>query len=29
MIVPNLVAVFLLAPTVLKLLKEYFEKEKV
>ena len=29
MIVPNLVAVFLLAPTVLKLLKEHFEKEKV
>ena len=29
MIVPNLVAVFLLAPTVLKLLKEYFEKEKI
>ena len=29
MIVPNLIAVFLLAPTVLKLLKDYFEKEKV
>ena len=29
MIVPNLVAVFLLAPTVLKLLKEHFEKEAV
>ena len=29
MIVPNLVAVFLLAPTVLKLLKEHFEKETV
>lgn len=29
MIVPNLVAVFLLAPAVLKLLKEHFEKETV
>ena len=27
MTVPNLIAVFLLAPTVLKLMKEHFEKE--
>ena len=29
MTVPNLIAVFLLAPHVLKLMKEHFEKEKV